>query len=77
MGRIRFGHCIRCDEPIRPPYRQFEVRQVTQTNGDELISSWDDIDVCRECAGKMTVLEMHSLASGITDAQNTSGALND
>lgn len=27
--KVRFGHCIGCDQPIRPPFLSFIVQQAT------------------------------------------------
>jgi hypothetical protein len=60
-GRIYFGHCIGCDQPIRPPYITFAVKRA---HGDgNSITEWEDADVCSECAGKITVEGLYDLVS--------------
>jgi hypothetical protein len=59
MPRIHFGHCIGCDLPIRPPYLSFEVHWNT---GDGILN-WEEIDVCRDCAVKLTADDLHGLVN--------------
>jgi hypothetical protein len=61
-SRINFGHCIGCDQPIRPPYLSFTVRHV-HGNGDS-ITEWDEIDVCDPCARKLPARDLYRRASG-------------
>jgi len=63
VARIRFGHCIGCDRPIRPPYRSFVVSLNKAPDGNG-ITSWEDADVCDECAAKLTVDEFYGLVTG-------------
>lgn len=51
--RINFGHCIGCDQPIRPPYLIFKVMQA-HGNGDS-IHEWEEVDVCGPCGERLTV----------------------
>lgn len=60
--RVRFGHCIGCDQPIRPPYLSFEVSVNKAPDGNS-ITTWEEIDVCDDCAGKLTVQDLHRLVS--------------
>lgn len=59
MPRVNFGHCIGCDQPIRPPYLSFIVSQST---GD-VIWNWEEVDVCDQCAGKLTANDLHRLVN--------------
>lgn len=59
--RIYFGHSIGCDQPIRPPYLSFDVHQ--STGDGNSITEWEEVDVCDECAAKLTVAELHRLVS--------------
>lgn len=61
MARINFGHCIGCDQPIRPPYLSFKVMQATGAGNS--ITEWEDVDVCAGCSEVMTVEGLHSLVS--------------
>jgi hypothetical protein len=61
MSRIRFGHCIGCDQPIRPPYLSFKVIQAIGDGAD--LIEWEEIDVCADCAVKLPASELHRLAS--------------
>lgn len=61
MPKLHFGHCLGCDQPIRPPYLSFKVMQV---HGDgEGIAEWEDVDVCNDCAGKLTAEDLHGLVT--------------
>lgn len=61
MPRICFGHCIGCDQPIRPPYLSFKVMWA---HGDgNSITEWEEIDVCGDCAPKLPASELHRLVS--------------
>jgi hypothetical protein len=53
-SRINFGHCVGCDQPIRPPYLSFIV---SQTQAEGTIWNWEEVDVCDDCAGKLTVAD--------------------
>lgn len=67
-ARIRFGHCIGCDQPIRPPFLSFQVMQAA---GDGTsIAEWEEIDVCAECAGKLTAKDLHGLVSANEEDEN-------
>lgn len=57
MARIRFGHCIGCDQPIRPPYLSFKVMFVERDG----ITEWEEADVCGDCAGNLTAEDLHQL----------------
>lgn len=57
MPRIRFGHCIGCDQPIRPPYLSFKVMW---DHGDA-ITEWEEVDVCNDCAVKLTCEDLHQI----------------
>jgi hypothetical protein len=59
MARVRFGHCIGCDQPIRPSFLSFKVMW---DHGDS-ITEWEEVDVCGECAGKLTAEDLHRLVS--------------
>ena len=64
MTRTAFGDCIGCDHPIRPPYLSFTVMRLEQRPGDDpTIHSWDEVDVCSDCASKLTAKELHRLAA--------------
>jgi hypothetical protein len=59
--RIHFGHCIGCDQPIRPPYLSFTVHHA---HGDgNSITEWELVDVCDQCAVKLTAADLHRLVS--------------
>lgn len=60
--RIHFGHCLGCDQPIRPPYLSFVVSVHQAPTGNHIIS-WEDADVCDGCAAKLTVADLHQLVS--------------
>ena len=59
MPRIRFGHCIGCDQPIRPPYLSFKVMW---DHGDSF-TEWEEVDVCSKCQGTLTAEDLHRLVS--------------
>jgi hypothetical protein len=59
--RIHFGHCVGCDQPIRPPYLSFTLRHVT---GDGThLKEWEDVDVCDRCATKLTVIALNRVTT--------------
>jgi hypothetical protein len=59
MSKIKFGHCIGCDQPVRPPYLSFKVMQ---SAGDGTsVTEWEEVDVCDDCAGKLTADDLHRL----------------
>jgi len=61
MSRVRFGHCISCDQPIRPPYLSLKVMRA---EGDgNTIAEWEEVDVCDPCAGTLTVDRLHQIVS--------------
>jgi hypothetical protein len=60
-ARIYFGHCIGCDQPIRPPYLSFTVHHA-HGNGNS-ITEWEEVDVCADCAGQLTAADLHRLVS--------------
>lgn len=60
--KINFGHCIGCDQPIRPPYLSFVVSVNKAPDGNS-ITSWEDVDVCEPCAAKLTANDLHRLVS--------------
>lgn len=62
MTKIYFGHCIGCDQPIRPPYLSFVVSMNKAPDGNS-ITSWEDVDVCDGCAAKLTAADLHRLVS--------------
>lgn len=66
MPRVHFGHCIGCDKPIRPPHLSFIVSQATGDGGT--IWNWEEVDVCGECAGKLTADDLHRLVSAEEEA---------
>lgn len=59
--RINFGHCIGCDQPIRPPFLSFKVMQSTG-DGNSVIE-WEEVDVCDPCAAKLPASELHRLVT--------------
>jgi hypothetical protein len=59
MPKISFGHCIGCDQPIRPPYLSFKVMHVHGNGGR--ITEWEEVDTCSDCAGKLTAEDLHRL----------------
>jgi hypothetical protein len=59
--RIYFGHCVGCDQPIRPPYLSFQVMQSVDDGSS--ITEWEEVDVCTDCAGKLTATDLHRLVS--------------
>lgn len=61
MTKTHFGHCAGCDQPIRPPYLSFIV---SQSVGDgDTIWNWEEVDVCNDCAAKLTAQDLHRLVS--------------
>lgn len=60
-ARIHFGHCIGCDQPIRPPYLSFKAMRA-HGNGDS-ITEWEEVDVCNPCAERLTVEALFKLVS--------------
>lgn len=68
MSRVRFGHCIGCDQPIRPPFLSFKV----MWDHGESITEWEEIDVCAGCAVVMTAKDLHKLVS--TETENGTGS---
>ena len=71
MARIRFGHCIGCDQPIRPPYLSFKV---SQSVGDgNSIEEWEEVDVCGPCAAKLTADDLHRLVSAEDEPEVANG----
>jgi hypothetical protein len=64
MARIHFGHCIGCDQPIRPPYLTFKVMWDTGQG----ITEWEEVDVCSECAAKLTVEKLFELVTAEEEA---------
>lgn len=62
MTRIHFGHCIGCDQPIRPPYLSFAVSMSKAPDGVAL-DQWEDVDVCNDCSVKLTADDLHRLVS--------------
>jgi hypothetical protein len=65
MARIHFGHCIGCDQPIRPPYLSFKVMQ--NINDGNTVREWEEVDVCGPCATKLPVIELHRLVSAVEE----------
>ena len=64
MSRTAFGSCVGCDQPIRPPYLSFAVMRLEQEPGtDPVIHNWDEVDVCNDCAAKLTANDLHRLVS--------------
>lgn len=61
MSRIYFGHCIGCDQPIRPPFLSFDVKQATGDGNS--ITEWEGVDVCEPCAAKLTAADLHRLVN--------------
>lgn len=61
MPRVHFGHCVGCDQPIRPPYLSFKVMQA-HGNG-EGITEWEEVDVCGPCAETTTVDQLYRLVA--------------
>jgi hypothetical protein len=59
--KIHFGHCVGCDQPIRPPYLSFTVHHATG-DGDS-ITEWEEVDVCDDCALWLTASDLHGLVS--------------
>ena len=59
MPRINFGHCIGCDQPIRPPYVSFDVHW----NREDGIENWEEVDVCSACAATLTASDLYRLVS--------------
>lgn len=64
--KIHFGHCIGCDQPIRPPFRSFTV--AVATGDGNSIDEWESADVCDDCAAVMTVDELHGLVTAPEEA---------
>jgi hypothetical protein len=64
--KIRFGHCIACDQPIRPPFLSFDAHQ-NVADGTHVLS-WDEADICWDCASKLTVNDMFRLVSAEEEA---------
>lgn len=61
MPKLNFGHCLGCDQPIRPPYLSFKVmRNVDDGNS---VEEWEEVDVCDDCAAKLTAGDLHRLVS--------------
>lgn len=63
---VHFGHCIGCDQPIRPPYLSFTVHRAEQDGN--YILSWEEVDVCDGCARKLTARDLHCLVSADEEA---------
>jgi hypothetical protein len=61
MARIHFGHCIGCDQPIRPPFLSFAVEQ--STGDGNRVTQWEAVDVCGVCALRLTAEELFHLVS--------------
>ncbi|WP_028970129.1 hypothetical protein [Sphingomonas sp. URHD0057] len=59
MPRVHFGHCVGCDQPIRPPYLSFKVMQ--SVGDGSRVAEWEEVDVCGDCAGKLTANDLHRL----------------
>lgn len=60
-ARINFGHCIGCDQPIRPPYLSFKV--MLSVDDGNSVREWEEADVCGDCAAKLTADDLHRLVS--------------
>jgi hypothetical protein len=66
MSRVHFGHCVGCDQPIRPPYLSFKA---TWAHGDgNSLTEWEDVDVCADCARKLTASDLYRLVSDDEEA---------
>lgn len=61
MTRVHFGHCIACDQAIRPPYLSFVVSVNNAPDGNR-VTSWEEVDVCSACE-RLTISELHRLVS--------------
>jgi hypothetical protein len=64
MPRIHFGHCIGCDQPIRPPFLSFKV----MLNHGDGITEWEEVDVCSDCSGKLTADDLFRLVRADDEA---------
>lgn len=64
MPKVHFGHCIGCDQPIRPPFLSVIV---SQSHGDT-IWNWEEVDLCDGCATKLTAKDLHGLVSADAEA---------
>jgi hypothetical protein len=62
VSRITYGDCIGCEQPIRPPFLSFTVHMNNAPDGNS-ITSWEDVDVCGDCAAKLTAADLHRLVS--------------
>jgi len=64
VTRTAYGDCIGCKQPIRPPYLSFAVMRLDQPPGeDPTIQNYDEVDVCGDCAKKLTAEDLHRLVS--------------
>lgn len=59
--RIHFGHCVSCDQPIRPPHMSFAVK--LSKDGGHTVEEWDEADLCDPCAAKLTATELFRLVT--------------
>lgn len=66
--KVHFGHCIGCDQPIRPPYLTIKVMQAVGDGNS--VSEWEEVDVCDPCAAKLTINDLH----GLVDADEEQAA---
>lgn len=69
-GRIYFGHCIGCDQPIRPPYLSFTVIQATGDGNSR--KEWEEVDVCDPCSAKLTAADLRRLVDEDEEADDAS-----
>jgi hypothetical protein len=58
---VRYGHCLKCEQPIRPPFLSFKVMRATGDGAN--ITEWEEIDVCNYCADHLTANDLHLLVS--------------
>lgn len=65
MPRVHFGHCIGCDQPIRPPFLSFTV--ISATGDGSSRTEWEEVDVCNDCAAKLTANDLHRLMNADED----------
>jgi hypothetical protein len=71
MARIHFGHCIGCDQPIRPPFLSFKVMQATGDGNS--IAEWEEIDVCGGCSAKLTADDLFRIVNEEEPAEAAHG----
>jgi hypothetical protein len=71
-ARVHFGHCVGCDQPIRPPYLSFDVHFNTYNKDDGNSSrGWEEADVCGDCAAKLTVADFFKTVTAEDEQEAT------